>query len=232
MPYCTGDVHIGNSVHEYAVDLLIRHNGFRNASHGVQYLVDNFPDANELFVAGSSAGGIAAPLFSGLVSDAFPDATVSVLSDGSGSYPDIPSTNVAINDRWGAMSVIPDWQVDDGVTSAEWSIPGLFVRAGLHDPDIRMARFDRARDATQASFTKAAGIGSNERLARLDQNERDIEAAGVDLRTFVAPGDAHTILPNNGLYDLEVEGVRLIDWITAYVNGDDVPDIHCRDCGP
>jgi len=232
MPYCTGDVHIGNSVHEYAPGLIVRHNGFRNAEHGLNYLIDNFPDAREIFVAGSSAGGIAAPLFSGLVSDAFADAKISVLSDGSGSYPDIPDTNAALNDLWGSMSVVPDWEVNDAMTSAEWSIPGLFVQAGLHDPRIRMARFDRARDATQASFTKAAGIGSNERLARLDQNERNIEATGVNLHTFVAPGNAHTILLRRDLYALEVEGVQLIDWITAFIPGADVPDVHCQDCGP
>jgi len=232
MPYCTGDVHIGNSVHEYAPGLTVHHNGFRNAEHGLKYLTDHFPDAKEIVVAGSSAGSIAAPLFAGLVADSFPNTMISVLSDGSGSYPDIADTNVALNDLWGSMSVVPDWEVNVGMTSEKWSIPGLFVQAGLHAPGIRFARFDHARDRVQASFTTAAGIGSNQRLGRLDQNEANIEAAGVNLHTYVAPGSLHTVLRIKKMYTLTVEGVPFIDWLNAYVAGEDVPDVHCKDCGP
>ncbi len=232
MPYCTGDVHIGNSIHEYEPGLTIHHNGFHNAENGLHYLVEHFPDADEIVVAGSSAGGIAAPLFAGLAADAFPNAVISSISDGSGSYPDDPDTTVALNDLWGTMSVVPDWEVNAGIKSADWSIPRLFVQAGLHAPRIRFARFDYARDATQAGFTKAAGIGSDDRLARVDQNEIDIEAAGVDLHTYVAPGALHTVLRIKMTYQLEVEGTLFIDWLTDFVAGEDVPDVHCTECGP
>jgi len=232
MPYCTGDVHIGNSVHEYAPGLVVNHNGFTNASHGLDYLAEHYPDATDVFVMGSSAGGVAAPLYAGLVSDILPDANISVLADGAGSYPDIPDLNVQLGDLWGTMSVVPDWSVNAGMTAADWSLPGLYVQSGLHDPSIRMARFDYARDRVQAGFTDAAGVGSNDRLARLDQNEANIEAAGVNLSVYVAPGDKHTILKSNMIFQMSVEGVPFIDWLWSYVNGDDIPDVHCTNCGP
>jgi len=232
MPYCTGDVHIGNSVHEYAPGLVVNHNGFTNAGHGLDYLAENYPNATDVFVMGSSAGGVAAPLYGGLVSDLLPNANVSVLGDGAGSYPDIPDLNAQLADLWGTMSVVPDWDVNVELTPQDWSLPGLYVQSGLHDPAIRMARFDYARDRVQASFTDAAGVGSNDRLARVDANETNIEAAGVDLHVYVAPGDKHTILRSDKMYQLTVEGVRFISWLTSYVNGDDVPDVHCSNCGP
>jgi hypothetical protein len=70
VPYCTGDVHIGDATTEYSDELTVAHNGFRNASHGFDHVVANHPDLTHLFVAGSSAGGIPSPLFGGLASDA------------------------------------------------------------------------------------------------------------------------------------------------------------------
>ncbi len=232
MPYCTGDVHIGNSVHEYAPGLVVNHNGSRNVQHGLDYLSDHYPDATEVFVMGSSAGGVAAPLYGGLISDILPNANISVLADGAGSYPDIPDLNAQLADLWGSMSVVPDWSVNAGMTAQDWSLPGLYVQSGLHDPSIRMARFDYARDRVQAGFTDAAGVGSNDRMARLDQNEINIEAAGVNLSVYVAPGDKHTILKSNKIFQMSVEGVPFLDWLTSYVNGEVVPDVHCQVCGP
>jgi len=96
MPYCTGDVHIGNSVHEYAPGLVVNHNGSRNVQHGLDYLASHYPGATEVFVTGSSAGGVAAPFYGGMISDILPNAHISVLADGAGSYPDIPELNAGL----------------------------------------------------------------------------------------------------------------------------------------
>jgi hypothetical protein len=47
----------------------------------------------------------------------------------------------------------------------------------------------------------------------------------------VAPGDGHTISGTPELYALEVDGVRLIDWLTALINDPrPPPDVHCTAC--
>ena len=37
----------------------------------------------------------------------------------------------------------------------------------------------------------------------------------MPLATYVAPGTTHTIVGGDEFYDMEVEGVRLVDWFTA-----------------
>ena len=224
-------MHIGNNVQDYGDGLNVNHVGFVNASHGLDHVAENFPDAAEVFVAGSSAGGVAAPLFGGLASDALPDAEVSVLSDGSGGYPDNPPVNAAIGTVWGAFENVPDWPVNEGLTREEWSIPGLFTQAGLHDPDIRMARYDNAYDEVQQQFSLLSGVGDGDVLTVVETNEEDIEASGVPIHSYIAPGTDHTILGSDGLYELEVEGAALLDWLTRYVAGADVEDVRCADCG-
>jgi hypothetical protein len=65
MPYCTGDVHVGNSVITYVdplgqePDLLWHHNGYNNTIAALNHLSGVFPNVNKLLVSGFSAGGVA-----------------------------------------------------------------------------------------------------------------------------------------------------------------------------
>ena len=231
VPYCTGDVHLGDATAEYAPDLTVEHNGQPNARAGLDHLVETFPDAEEVFVAGSSAGGVPAPLYGGLVSDRLPDAHVTVLADASGGYPSNPAVNLAIGQLWGVSASVPDWTVTRDVPQEEFGIPDIFTFAGTHDPDITMARFDNAWDAVQRTFVDLAGIGEGGLPELLDLNERRVEDGGVDLSVYLAPGEEHTILGRDELYDLTVEGRSFLDWLTTLVAGDAPGDVRCVDCG-
>lgn len=46
-------------------------------------------------------------------------------------------------------------------------------------------------------------------LAVIDANEAAIEATGVDLHSYTAPGEGHGIFEFEELYEIEVDGVRL-----------------------
>ncbi len=65
MPYCTGDVHVGNNVATYEdpsgqnPPLTFHHNGFTNSSLALDYLATQFPSIDRLLVTGFSAGGVA-----------------------------------------------------------------------------------------------------------------------------------------------------------------------------
>lgn len=65
MPYCTGDVHVGNRVVTYTdptgqnPPIVFRHNGYNNSVAALNYLHTRFPSINKLLVTGFSAGGVA-----------------------------------------------------------------------------------------------------------------------------------------------------------------------------
>jgi acetyl esterase/lipase len=229
MPYCTGDVFLGDATTTYGEDLVIEHRGAANARHGLDYVAENYPDAERLFVTGSSAGGVPAPLIAGLASDVLPVADIAVLADASGGYPSNPVTNSVIGALWGTASNLPDWPELEGLDPNRFGIPDLFTYSGRHDPSIRMARYDNAFDRVQKSFSQLAGLDGG-LLAVLDANEAMIEAGGVNLDVYVAPGADHTILGSDDLYDLEVEGVAFIDWLTTFVGGGSLGDVHCVEC--
>jgi hypothetical protein len=63
MPYCTGDVHVGNNVVTYTdptgqqPPITWRHVGYNNTTRALTYLKTRFPSVGKLLVTGFSAGG-------------------------------------------------------------------------------------------------------------------------------------------------------------------------------
>jgi Pectinacetylesterase len=229
VPYCTGDVHLGNTTTEYAPGLTIHHKGYVNGTAALDHLAASFPAATEVVVAGESAGSIAAPLYAGLVSDRLPDTRITVLADGSGSYPDAPRFNEILA-AWGFPNAIPAWPENAGLTAEQWSAPGLFIQSGRHDPGIVFARHDYAYDDNQESWYPIVGSPAEELLSLIDANETRIEAAGVNLLSYIAPGDEHTVLGDGSFYTEQVNGDTLVDWVTTLIAGQPVADVHCTQC--
>jgi len=230
VPYCTGDAHLGDAEKVYSDTVTIDHNGFNNADLGLQTVVADYPDVEKLLVAGSSAGSIPSPGFAGLAADVLPDAEIVTFGDSSGAYPDAPALNVVIGGLWNVQANIPDWPVNDDLAPEDWSIPAFYVQSGLQHPEITFARFDFAYDQIQTVFLGLAGSPADDLLSFIEQTEADIEAAGVPIASYTAPGTTHTILGGDDFYAMEVEGVRLVDFFATLVGGGVPADVHCVDC--
>jgi Pectinacetylesterase len=230
VPSCTGDGHLGDVTREYSPELTVEHNGFVNGTAALSYLAEHYPDATQVVVVGKVDGSVAAPLYGGLVADLFPDAEVTVFGADSGHLPDDPDRNAELGQLWGAYDNLPDWEVNQGLTARDWGPPRLWIQAGLHDPDIVMARFDFAYDAEAAEGAELFGLDPSELLAVIDANEAAIEAAGVIQHSYTAPGNGHTILENETFYEIEVNGVTLVDWVDALISGQPFDDVHCERC--
>jgi Pectinacetylesterase len=216
VPYCTADVHLGNTATEYGRGLTIQHKGYVNGSAALRRLAASFPGATEVVVIGESAGSVAAPFYAGLASDRLPDARITALAHGSGTYPDAPAVNRLLSEAWGF--------------SKGKSFPGLFIDGGRHDPRIVFARIDHAYDETQAQWYPNLGIPAGDLPSRIDANEARIEEAGINLLSYVAPGHEHVILTDNLFYTREANGERLVDWVAGLIQGKAVEDVHCRSC--
>jgi hypothetical protein len=229
VPYCTGDAHLGNITTEYASGLTVHHKGFVNGTAALDFVAATAPNASDVVVLGESAGSIAAPLYAGLVSDRLPDARITVLADGSGSYPDVPRINEIIA-AWGFSTIIPPWFGGASATPEHWSLPGLFIQSGRHEPEIVFARHDYAYDDQQRRWYPVAGIPAKDLLSLIDSNEVQIEAAGVNVVSYIAPGDEHTTLSDGTFYTEEVNGQPLVDWVTRLVAGEPVDDVRCTHC--
>jgi Pectinacetylesterase len=230
VPSCTGDLYLGDVTREYSPELTVEHKGYVDGTAALSYLAEHYPDATQVVVVGKTSGSVAAPVYGGLVADLLPDAQVTVFGAQSGAFPDDPDFNAEIlGELWGAYDNMPDWEVNEGLTARDWGIPRFWTQAGLHDPDIVMARFDYAFDPNAAAALESLGVDSST-LALIDANEAAIEAAGVVQHSYTAPGREHGILDLDRFYEIEVNGVRLVDWVNALIAGEPLDDVHCDNC--
>jgi hypothetical protein len=230
VPYCTGDVYLGNVIREYSPELTVRHNGFVNGTAALTHLVANYPHAEQVVVAGVSAGSVAAPVYGGLVTDVLPNAQVTVLADSSGAYPNDLEMNARILGQWGTGETMPDWEVNEGLPAEVWGIPQFWIQAGTHDPEMVLARFDYAFDEVQVQYLTLTGLNPSNLIALMDANEALIEAAGVVQHSYTAAGSNHTIINNEEFYTMAVNGVALVEWVEAVIAGEPLVDVHCDPC--
>jgi hypothetical protein len=225
VPYCTGDLHLGSATHDYGNGVLVEHKGRVNATAALETLAEEFPEATEVVVLGQSAGSAGAPLYGGLAHDLLPDAEITVLADASGAYPADELITTAIGGLWGIFDQLPDWPESAGDPQSAWSLPGLFIQTSEHVPGVRLASINTADDSVQRTFSDLIGKSGTPLADLIGGNNQLIEAAGVDLAWWVGPGDKHVSTADDEVYTDEVDGVRLIDWISDVLAGEDVADV-------
>jgi hypothetical protein len=92
------------------------------------------------------------------------------------------------------------------------------------------ARHDYAYDERQKMWYPLAGIPAKDLLSLIDANETQIERAGVNLLSYIAPGDEHTALTEESFYTETVNGEKLVEWVTRLIAGKPVDDVHCNEC--
>jgi hypothetical protein len=102
MPYCTGDVHVGNRVVTYTdpsgqnPPITFRHNGYNNSIASLNYLHTRFPSINKLVVTGFSAGGVASSAIFYQARRTLVPTKAYLLND---SGPIFPAPNATYNSR-------------------------------------------------------------------------------------------------------------------------------------
>jgi hypothetical protein len=227
VPYCTGDVHSGNITKDYGNGVVIEHKGFVNASNALDTMIKRFPDTAQLVVAGSSAGSFPTPVFAAMAGDQLPNADLKVFADSSGAVPDAMGFVVG---NWGTLETLPDWPEMDGLTVDTFTPAYTFIKAAEHNPKITFARHDFAFDSVLSSFARMAGLSPEDLVSVMRTNESKVEATGVNVANWISPGDDHTIAGRAQFYTEEMNGVRFVDWFTAFMNGTPEADNYCVDC--
>jgi Pectinacetylesterase len=115
MPYCTGDVHIGNSVVTYHDPLgaeppiLFRHKGFHNTTQAMSYLAGQFPNINKLLITGFSAGGVATSAGYYVARNTLQPNQGFMLND---SGPLFPAPNTSYHSRYLHETIRTAWNLD------------------------------------------------------------------------------------------------------------------------
>ena len=213
-PYCTGDVHWGDSDAAYGW----QHEGRTNLERGVAWLADHLPAPEKLVVSGSSAGGFGSLLAHDLARTRWRDAK-GYLIDDSGP----PLIEGAVPPELRAAWYLA-WRLDRTLTPfcAECTIDLSQALVALAEkyPDDRIALLSTREDEVIRSFF---GLGLNPVAA--DVFEADLVelvderiAPLPNARAFLVPGNGHALLEDFGAWS--ADATTLPAWIGHMVNDD------------
>ena len=231
IPYCTGDVHAGDKEDAGVPGVFGAQQfvGYRNVALYLERLVPSFPDTSHVLVTGQSAGGFGAAFNYDRIAGAWPQAKVTLLDDSGPPFADMylaPCLQAEWRGLWNLDATLPV-DCDDCFGPDGGGISNLAPYLAAKHPDQRFALFSSAQDAVIRTFF---GYGMNNCLGGVMTGEM-FEAGLHDLRddvladdpvwaSYYAPGIGHTITSGPGYYTTEVDGLRLVDWLAALLNGE------------
>ena len=236
-PYCSGDVHLGDSEMHHDAPALeghpshpvhVRHRGWENASAAMDWTFAHVFAPERIFVTGSSAGSIPSPFYAVKIARHYPEAAVTQLGDASGGYRGFANFNPY--DVWSVDQVVADLDHIASIPASEFSFHHLYIAAAQENSNIRYASYDNAEDDVQKQFLALGGTPVDSLQPLLEQNLAEITAALPGFRYYVAGGAMHTILLRPEVYTYEVNGTRFIDWLAGLELGAPVFNVMCDDC--
>lgn len=231
IPYCTGDLHLGERDITFEPDsadaangpTLIHYHGNPNAEAALAWAFHSVPHPAEIFVTGQSGGAIPSPYYAGVLSQHYPHARVAQAGDGAGAYrfQDLPR-KLAMT---GAVDRIRRDRGYGDLDSTTTTFDEIYIHASHSAGHVRFAQINSDSDSIQVRFLKLNGVKNPDLPALLHENLGEIRAHAPAFRTYTAPGAMHTFTTSKRFYATTVNGVRMRDWVAQLVAGKPVKDV-------
>jgi hypothetical protein len=234
IPYCTGDVHWGDAERTYQSGdqtFTIRHKGGVNARAVLEWFYQNVPSPEKVFVTGCSAGAYGAIMWSSHIRNHYRSSKVYQFADsGAGVITDTFFQESF--PQWNAEASYPKFIPN--VDPADFTqLPQLYTLIGQTYRDMFLSQYNTNFDDNQHFYYSVMGGGDAfEWSQKMRAHVGEIEMATTNFSSYIAPGYQHCILPYANFYDVESNGVRLVDWLSDAVSDTPVESIQCDpDCG-
>jgi hypothetical protein len=233
VPYCTADVHWGDTTHTYTVgdtDTEIHHKGFVNVSAVLDWIEANFEEPEKILVSGCSAGSYGSVMGAPHVHALYPDVPLYQLGDaGAGVITEDFFEDSFSN--WGAVQNLPDWIPALQVPWAELTMAKIYIALADYYSSDRWSQYNTAYDESQIFFYAAMGGTAADWTDLMLASIQEIQDGAANFHSYTAPGEIHCITGDDIFYTREVEGVLFSDWVEDLVSDDEAwDDVMCTDC--
>lgn len=230
VPYCTGDNHTGTNPNGMIDNLPTqKFVGYLNMAAFLKRLKPTFSDAERVLLTGISAGGFGAAGNVPQVTRAFPDAKGNLIDD---SGPAMSNTFIVpcLQKKWNEL-----WGLDKSIIAecgASCTNPDNFVLDyALFLADKYSKQTSGMIETTEDIIIRGFfGVGANDCTGNIVTTQvppatfkeglldfRERVKAFPNFGTYFPAGNQHTWLGSRSVYEAEVGGVRMIDWVRDIV---------------
>jgi len=235
VPYCTGDLHDGQTTQTYSVQrnlgdpvtqTTIHFAGATNMALFLRKLHVTLPQTRQVWLTGSSAGGYGATLNLERTRREFSEARVDLLADSSPFLPTV---------HWADWRAAWDLSLPEGCADCDAGLPQVMAHLTQAYPDTRFGLLARDQDAVIAwYFYGAPGLNDvlNPPVGAYGSALTALEGsqdATANAKYFVVAGSEHVLWPGYGArlpdggYSAPLSsndgGTNLKAWIDAWATG-------------
>ncbi|MGB0678617.1 MAG: pectin acetylesterase-family hydrolase [Polyangiales bacterium] len=246
VPYCSGDVHAGDNGQGFDNGTFVsQHHGFANVGQALAKAAATWPNASQVVLSGSSAGGFGAAFHFDQLHNFFCQSRTYLIDDSGpplreqtpppASRPLLPAClQQRWRERWNLNATLPagcnDCRAADG-----GGLSQLLPHLATAYPDSRMALLSFTEDAVIRDFygydaqdplcgpvaggvMSAADFSAGLRDLR-DNVLRALPATAAQNAVFFQPGDDHVFLLGQGLGNPRLLPA-VANWLSAMVADD------------
>lgn len=232
VPYCTGDVHVGDSDTTYTrpdeTQFMIHHRGATNTKAAIRWLLENYRGASEVNVDGCSAGSYASILWTPRIAESYPHAKIVQFGDSGAGVADS-----LFFPQWHFEKSLPTWIPELNpalIDLKKLNIVDIYKAVANYYPKAQFSQFNHHQDRIQILYYSAIGGNGLDWSMHMFNNMENTTALASNFRYYVAPGRNHCSMNNSKFYNTQVDGISLQQWLTRKVSGGDVENVKCKEC--
>lgn len=232
VPYCTGDVHVGQGDNTYThmdnTPFVVHHRGGINVKSVLQWLQAHYKSPAELGVNGCSAGSYGSILWTPALAELYPQAKINQLGDSGAGV-----TDSLFFPQWHLEPSFPAWIPSLDPSRVDWkklTIVDIYNEIAKHYPQARFSQFNHLKDRVQIMYYAALGGNGLDWTQRMYSNMVSVATVSPNFHFFVAPGDQHCATTTSHLYNTQTDGVSLDQWIRQGISGQNVENVKCKEC--
>lgn len=230
VPYCTGDVHMGNNIRTYKAadgsELTIYHKGFVNSSTAVDWVYKHFLGPEQVFVAGCSAGSIGSIMFAPYVMEHYPASQVLQMGDSEAFVFDHP---VDLQSTYKAHDNFPNWiPALSEIEPGRFEMSRFYAAIAGYYPGKTFAQYNTSQDFVQQGFYFANITPATTPVPWTNALQASLTAihdAAPNFRSFTSAGTEHCITPTNRFYTETVNSTAYINWVSDLALGKTPADV-------
>lgn len=213
VPYCTGDLHMGNAIQTYG-GKATEHVGYTNLGSYLERLVPTFATSNRIVLSGTSAGGFGAIMNHPRTQLAFGSTRVDLIDDAGPWLPNpyLPEElEQKIRPAWALDQTLPS-----GCSGCPTDLSSIFGFAANENPASRLALITFSQDNVVKSYMSLDDAGFS---AGLDALHASL-TGHPNLCYWQQAGTGHGSFDGDWTQQAQ-NGVELGSWVSDMLN--DVP---------
>jgi Pectinacetylesterase len=229
VPYCTGDIHWGDSTRTYGTGdaaVTIHHRGAVNARAVLDWMYRSFAAPERVVVTGCSAGSYGSIMWSAHVMEHYAGARVIQFGDSGAG---VITEDFFMNSfpSWNATTAFPSWipELDPAKHDVlSMQLSDIYLGIGHAYPEHALSQYHTWQDENQTFFyTAMGGTGGAEAWSqRMQASMATIHAGATNFSSFLAPGTQHNF------YTVNSNGVKLTSFLTQLIDGPRPASVQCQ----